>query len=164
MNFNSKNINYKDFYSSKINHLTLSEALDLHYELNPQFTKWSEYGSKLEQNMMKSHDIMHIIFGCDTSLKSELRVELFTLFCNNLSLQEYKKIVSNSEVTKEPLEIAKKVGLFKFFWVLISHIYYLPYSYYISLKMTKKLPILSMDQYLNHKIGEIRKEFNLPCQ
>ena len=164
MNSNIKNINYKDFYSSKINHLTLNEALDLHYEFNPQFTKWFEYSSKLQQDTMKSHDIMHIIFGCDTSLKSEFRVELFTLFCNNLSIKEYKNIVSNAEITNEPLEIAKKVGLFNFFWILISHIYYLPYTYYISLKMSKKLPILSMDRYLNHKIGEIRKEFNLPFQ
>lgn len=154
-------IPYDEFYSDKINHLTLQEALDVHYELNPQFTQWDKYPTKLQQETMKSHDIMHVVFECNTTLVGEFRVELMTLFCVNLSLKEYQKMVSNNEINKEPFEIVKKLGVWKVASVMLLHMWYIPYCWYRGFKMKKKWPILETDGLLNIKIGQIRDEYGI---
>lgn len=151
----------KQFYTSAINNLTLQEALQNHYQINPQFTKWSDYPTKLLQDTMKSHDIMHVIFGCDTSLAGEFRVELLTFFCSNLSFKRYLELVGNSEINKEPFEIIRKIGFRKVLWVIISRLWYIPYCMYISFKMSKKWPVIETESLMNLTIGELRNNYNI---
>ncbi len=68
------------FYSQTVDDLPLAEALRRHYVLNPQFTVWSDYKSEVAQKLVKAHDISHIIFGCDTGLLGEMRVQLWAKF------------------------------------------------------------------------------------
>lgn len=68
------------FYIHSVNELTLTEALRQHYVLNPQFTVWNVYKSAIAQKLVLAHDISHIVFGCDTSLLGEMRVQLWAKF------------------------------------------------------------------------------------
>jgi ubiquinone biosynthesis protein Coq4 len=152
---------FDEFYTDKINDLTLGEALEMHYQLNPQFTRWDKYPTKLQQETMKSHDIMHVVFGCDTDLPGEFRVELLTFFCVNLSFDQYVKMASNNEINKEPFEIVKRIGYLKVFWVMLIHIWYIPYSWYRGFKMKKKWPVLETDGLLDKKLGDLRQEYGI---
>ncbi|MGL4759338.1 MAG: hypothetical protein ACRCXZ_08435 [Patescibacteria group bacterium] len=158
---NLEKYTYENFYSKKISNLTVGEALELHYSLNSQFTRWNEYQSDLLKITMKSHDIMDVVFACDTTLKGEMKVELLTFFCKDISYKEYLELVSNSEINQEPFEILKRIGYFKVFWVLISHLWYIPYSYYVGIKMKKKWPILSFKNKMHSKIGDLREEYGI---
>jgi hypothetical protein len=152
-------ITYQNFYTKDINKLTLSDALELHYKLNPQFTRWNKYEDELLQKTMKSHDVCHVVFGCNTSLLGEFRVELFTAFGTNLSDSEYRKLVSNPKILGEPLDIVKRIGYFKVFTLMLLNWYELFRIPYISSKMKKKWAIFFEDNYMNKTIGEIREEF-----
>lgn len=156
-------MNYKEFYSKKSNHLTLDEALTIHYQLNPKFTPWHQYPDEFSQKMMKSHDICHIVFGCDTTLVGEVAVEIWTLFGNDLTAAKYRELATNPDTLKEPLEIAKNVGYFKVFMVMLTNCWRLPYTWYSSRKMKKKWSILDFDIYLDKKLGSIRDEFGIKC-
>lgn len=98
-------ITYNTFYSSAINDISLTKALDIHYEKNPNFRKWNEYKSELMQKTMKAHDIAHVVFGCDTTLSGEFRVELFSFFGVNLTFEEYRKWLQIAKLTKNPLRL-----------------------------------------------------------
>jgi|LakMenEpi03Aug12_release.lakeMendotaPanAssembly.Ray.scaffolds.fasta_scaffold28270_5 ubiquinone biosynthesis protein Coq4 len=152
---------HQNFYTSAINSLTLESALEQHYELNPIFTRWNDYTTQLQQETMKSHDIMHIVFGCDTSLKGEFRVEITTFFCVNLTLKEYYAMVSNNEISKEPFDILKKLGFWKVFSTMTLHIWYIPYCLYLSLRMKKKWPVLETEAFMQRTIGELREEYGI---
>ena len=71
---------YKDLYSVSANHLPLGNALDLHYQFNPQFTRWNRYVTAEARSLVKAHDITHLIFGCDTGLLGEMQVQLWSKF------------------------------------------------------------------------------------
>jgi ubiquinone biosynthesis protein Coq4 len=54
---------------------TLQQALDRYYAKNPGFYQ----PHQLDDNSRKvffAHDVCHILFGCDTSLKGEAKVDL----------------------------------------------------------------------------------------
>lgn len=155
-------ISFDDFYSSAINDRMLEECLDLHYKLNPQFTKWYEFEKPVLQQAMKSHDIAHIIFGCNTRLLGEMRVELWTLFGTNIPFKVYYKYVSNSEVIKLPLLILKQIGIFKSIWFFVRNIYEFFRILRLSTTMKKKWPTLHEESYMSKTVGEIREEFGVP--
>jgi|GEM_PF-3087084 len=152
---------FEDFYSDKINGLTLAEALDFHYGLNPQFTHWMNYPTQIQQDTMKAHDLAHIVFGCNTTLKGEMSVELWTLLANDLGFKKYMEIVKNSEINKEPFEIIKNIGYLKVLWVLVTNLWRIPYIWYLTTKMTQKWSFMNEEKYLDSCIGEIRKKFNI---
>jgi hypothetical protein len=156
-----QDIVYSAFYSSAINRLTLAQALDRHYQLNPQFTKWHDYPSELQRQTMKSHDICHVIFGCDTQLVGEFRVELWTFFGVNLTLKEYTKLVSNSEINKEPFEIARRIGVFKVLRVMLLNFWRVPSIWVQSVRLKEKWPVLETDSLMDKSIGELRKKYGI---
>jgi len=158
---NQTQFSFKDFYSERINHLLLPEALEIHYGLNPQFTKWPDYESKVQQDTMKSHDLAHIVFGCSTTLKGEMSVELWTLFANDLGFKKYMEIAQNSEINKEPFEIIKNIGYLKVLWVFTTNLWQIPYIFYLSTRMTKRWSFLNEEKYMQKTIGELRKELNI---
>ena len=73
-------VSYQDLYSPAANHLSLERALELHYQFNPQFTRWNLYRSAEAKSLVKAHDISHLIFGCDTGLLGEMQVQLWSKF------------------------------------------------------------------------------------
>lgn len=158
---NMTNISYPDFYSAKINNLNLDEALQIHYQINPQFTPWYEYEKGILQETMKAHDICHILFGVDTSLLGEFRVELWSIFGTNLGVVGYQKITSNKKVLAEPLEIARKIGYLKvlrLMFINFIEVFRIPY---LSSKMSKKWVCFQEEKYMQTTVGEIRKEFGV---
>jgi hypothetical protein len=159
--FMSQDFTFQDFYTHKIDDLTLGEALKMHYQLNPQFTPWQNYPQGIEQETMKSHDICHVIFGCDTGLLGEFRVELWSAFGTNLGAIGYQKIASNKKVLKEPLEIVRKIGYFKVFRLMLTHFIEVFRIPYLSRKMKKKWPCFEEEPYMLQTVGQIRKEFGI---
>lgn len=154
-------LTFEEFYSSKINNLTLNQALELHYKLNPQFTPWNKYDSELLRLTMKSHDICHVVSGNNTSLKGEFFVELWTLFSTNLTIKKYKEIVGSSEINKEPFEIVKKLGYLKVFRVMLFNSWYIPILWLRTKQMKKKWSTLDYETHMNRTISEIRSEYNI---
>lgn len=158
---NLPQISYQDFYSNKIDNLTLAQALQIHYELNPQFTKWFNYQEEILKKNIKSHDIAHIIFGCNTSLTGEMSVELWTLFANNLPKGEYIKLVKNSNINKEPFKIIKRIGYLKVLFVFTTNLWKVPVIWFASRKLVKKWPFFEEELLIGLTVGNIRKEYGI---
>jgi ubiquinone biosynthesis protein Coq4 len=154
-----ENILFNDFYSEKINHLSLSHALDLHYKLNPHFTHWDKYISPIAKKLVKAHDITHIIFGCDTNLLGELRVQLWTKFgVKSFGWREtlmYARDKESKVLIKNPIGF---YAMFKFFLKNINSIWLVRRQAKL---FSKKWEYFQEDKYMTRTIGDIRQEFNI---
>jgi hypothetical protein len=102
------------FYNHDINNLTLQNALDEHYKINPQFTLYNEFETKEAGSAIKSHDISHLIYGCDTSYLGEYKVQMWN---NNGSKNTMPKVSLRlvfSKDVKALIQLVIPTGLIKF--------------------------------------------------
>ncbi len=151
------NLTFAEFYSTKIDHLTLAECLDIHYYLNPHFTKWHKYHSPLARRIIKAHDITHIIFACDTSLLGELQVQSWSSFGVKKNLLEAPKYLKDKEATS----LLNPVGFSNLVWFILTHLDEVFKVWQQSRKLSKKWVYFDEDRYMATKIGNIRAEYNI---
>jgi hypothetical protein len=147
------------FYIQTVNDLPLAEALRRHYVFNPQFTVWSEYTSEIAQKLVKAHDISHIVFGCDTGLLGEMRVQLWAKFgVQKFGLKEslvYAKDKEARVLLKNP------VGYWAMFVFFLKHFDEVCKVRLHSKIMPKKWVYFEEDAYMAMTVREIRKQFHI---
>jgi ubiquinone biosynthesis protein Coq4 len=152
--------NFNDFYSEKINELTLQDALDLHYKLNPQFTHWSKYDTEAARYMIKNHDISHIIFGCDTSYPGEYCVQTWVKFGCQLNIKPQK--LFGFLFNKDLIQIVLPPKLIQYSLTHLAEFKQFEKEIkLLSSKQTKKWQYGHEENYMNKTVGEIRKEYNI---
>jgi hypothetical protein len=87
-----------DNYLDRDCDLTLQQALDKYYAKNPDFYQPNQLDDD-SRRVFFAHDVCHIIFGCDTSLVGEAKVEQWTIHSTNFSFKEYVDTVLSTEAT-----------------------------------------------------------------
>jgi ubiquinone biosynthesis protein Coq4 len=138
--------------------ITLRQGLERFYE---------EYKSHLSQNkegipnevksFFKSHDIAHVLFGCDISLFGEGSVKIWTIFGTTLGFWKHIRAYKNAkgyELSKNFSPAHNVNNIFKFLSSLLALIIR-------SKKMIKLWPWADYESYLDTPIYDIRKEFNI---
>ena len=150
---------FQDLYT-KQNNLTLREALQMHYQLNPQFTSFEKYSNSFSSKMIKAHDIAHIIFGCDTSYSGEYAVQTWVK-CGvkqNLNWKELPNFIFNKDL----------IGLVlppKLIQYSMTHI-----LEFVKIKkkikeqakfMNKKWNYFTEEDFMDRTIEQIREEFGI---
>jgi ubiquinone biosynthesis protein Coq4 len=99
-------------------------------------------------------DVCHIIFGCDTSLVGEAKVEQWTINSTNFSFQEYVNTTLSTEATRQ-------VSLLQITVQGILNIFPLIRTYLAAKKVKSKWSFYNYPNYLDRNISEIRQEFNI---
>jgi hypothetical protein len=151
---------YDQLYSEEINSLTLAQALELHYNLNPQFTRFDHYDSIIARNIIKAHDISHVIFGCDTSMLGEAKVQFRVNKGVEFGLDLKDKI--RTLLDKDARSLLLPTGLFGFLFGHFGEIMALSKeANNKSRLMSKKWVYFKEDQYMDTTIGDIRAEYSI---
>ena len=138
--------------------ITLKQGLEKFYKEHKSHLNHNKEGIPSEvKSFFKSHDIAHVLFGCDISLFGEGSVKIWTIFGTTLGfwkhISAYKK--ANAFELSKNFSLAHVVSnIFKF---LIS----IPVLIIRSKKMHKPWPWSEYEPYLDTPISEIRKEFNI---
>ncbi len=151
---------FSTFYTNLINNLTLSQALDEHYKINPQFTPWYNFDQVEVRNLIKSHDISHLIFGCDTSYMGEFMVQTWNSFGSdtNINPKDSFKYLTNKNLRS----LVLPTNLFGY---AITHILeFIKIRKLIkkqSKLMTKKWQYFEEELYINKTINQIRLEYGI---
>ena len=146
----------ENFYTEQINNLTLTEAFKIHYEINPQFMPWYNCNTKILQKMVKSHDISHIIYGCNTSLLGEMQVQFWNQFGSHVPATWAD--IKDAFLNKKTRQLLTPTGLIPFFFAHISEIFRVRKQVKL---MFKKWLYFNEEKYMNTTIGEIRKKYNI---
>jgi hypothetical protein len=153
---------FKEFYSTLSNNLTLKEAIELHYQVNPQFTRYNLFATQEGRDNVKYHDISHIIYGCDTSIDGESKVQIWN---NNGSKNTTPKLslrlIFSSDI-KVLMAIAFSPDLIKHILKNLDKINALKKDIKSQAsKMHKKWVYGKEDQYMDKTLGEIRAEYGI---
>ncbi|AFY55475.1 hypothetical protein Riv7116_2994 [Rivularia sp. PCC 7116] len=135
---------------------TLEEALKEYYSsFNGLITE--ENTNPKVAKLFRLHDVTHVVFGCDTSIKEETLTDTWTIFGSTVTLGEYMEYLKYPETT----QVLKEEGILKVFWIFIlsfpDFIKVILYTF----KMRKKWNFWDYQQYSNHSLKDIREEFNI---
>lgn len=136
--------------------VTLREAFGEYRLKNRRIVSDAEMSSNSEV-FFNCHDIAHVIFECDTSLRGEGVVKLWTIFGTTLGFANHVKEYAEANA----FELFKKYSLKHILADVPKVILVAPVVITRAHKMKKKWPWASYDKYLDISITEIRKEFNI---
>ncbi len=143
---------------TEIKNIKLREGLEKFYvECESLLSNDTEGISNELKSFLISHDVAHVLFGCDISLLGEGSVKIWTLFGTTLgfwnAIRAYKK--ANAYALAKNFNFTHVVNnIFKF----LSSI---PILIVRANRMHKPWPWTEFESYLDTPISEIRKEFNI---
>lgn len=138
--------------------LTLRQGLEqFHANYQDQLSHEKRGLSSAAQAFFRSHDIAHVLFGCDISLYGEGTVKIWTIFGTSLGfwqhLKEYQVV--------NAFELAKNFGFRQLLTNLLKLLFSIPVIILRAKRMNRRWPWANFDAYLDTPIAEIREEFNI---
>ncbi|MBN4061741.1 hypothetical protein JYU20_00910 [Bacteroidales bacterium AH-315-I05] len=136
--------------------ITLKEGLEEYQSMHSGLLQEEEMKGDAAE-FFHSHDICHVVFGCDTTLGNEAMVETWSYFGTTVKLKELMVYID----TKEHKEIMRKVGITGTIWTFIKAFPNIIKVIARTRKMKKKWPWSDNEHYLNVSLKEIRDDFNI---
>jgi hypothetical protein len=148
-----------EFYITGNENSTLVDALQKHYSINPQFTPWNKYKSSIAKRLVKAHDTMHILFGCDTSLLGEMRVQIWTKYASpKFTLKQKIEFLTDRESL---VLLMNPVGYFAMGVFFFKHIQELKKAKKQAKYLKKVWIYFDTEAYEHKTIASIREEFGI---
>lgn len=163
-------IKHSDFHSPTFCeqncNVTLRQALDEYYAQNPDFHNPDQFenGSK---NILFPHDVCHIIFGCDTRIAEEFKIEIWTFFATNFSFKIYYDDYLSPLLTMEKNSLKEVSGVFLSFFTLPNLIQYMlaipgfAKTFFAARKVNPKWDYYNYQVHLDRSVSDVRQEFNI---
>jgi len=138
--------------------ITLREGLDKFHKEHKAYLSHNKKGLSSEaQTFFKSHDIVHVLFGCDISLFGEGSVKIWTIFGTTLGF--WKHIKGYQEANA--FELSKNYNIVHVLNNIFKFLSSIPVLIIRAKRMSKPWPFSEYESYLNTEITEIRREFNI---
>lgn len=138
--------------------ITLRQGLEKFHRVNRDYHSHTEKGISDEaKTFFVSHDIAHVLFGCDISLFGEGSVKIWTIFGTTLGFRNHIKGYKEANAFRLSRNFSFSHVLRNIFKFLIS----IPVLILRAKKMHKPWPWSGFEPYMNIPISEIRKEFNI---
>ena len=138
---------------------TLREALKEYYQLNPHTYQVETMDDHSKRNFT-AHDIAHVVFGCDTSIRGENKLGAWCLFGTNLGYWGYSFGFQRApEARKAFYKTVFSLGLINSATIYLKS---LPTQFQVwkrTRKMKKKWPFYEYHEYLDKTLFQIRQEF-----
>ena len=139
---------------------TLQEGLDELYSQNPHVAATS----KLRGKSFQDHDVTHVIFGCDTSIRGEIILKPWILFGTDITRQEITDYMNDEEVkrlNKEGLELMGGTFIAVLKLMLIVPQFFITWFLRVR-KMHKKWPHSGVsDDMFKARIADLRSEYGI---
>lgn len=149
----------ENFYREEVRSLPLNEALHRHCLLNSQFTIWSNYQSEIAKKLVKAHDISHLVFGCDTSLLGEMRVQLWAKF--GVQKFGFKESLMYAKDKEAKVLLKNPVGYKAMLLFFIKNIAEVGKVRSQAKQMAEKWIYFEEDHYMQDTVGEVRAKFGI---
>jgi ubiquinone biosynthesis protein Coq4 len=109
------------------------------------------------RELFHSHDIAHVIFGCDTSLLQEAMVDTWTLFGSTVGARAYIAYLGTEEARRVILD----AGVARTLWTVLRGLPRLVSVARRARAMKKRWPWSEHAEYMNRPLSEIRTEFGI---
>lgn len=135
---------------------TLREALTEYYEVNTSLLRPQDLPDDAAA-MFRRHDVGHVVFGCDTSLRGETLIDTWTLFGTTAGLRGYAEYFRYPQVNA----IFAEAG---FASIVVAFLRCLPDVIRVmtlGLRLQPKWPWIEHERFMDMPLNEIRDEFQI---
>ena len=144
-------------YQQQNTSITLQEGLDEYYQRNQNLISPGNCDSSEVTKLFQRHDIIHVLFGCSTSLHDETLADTWTIFGSTIKLREYFGYLNYSETT----DILKQVKVSSMIRETLTAIPDVLKVIGRCRKMPKKWNWANYEAYLNHPLKDLREEYGI---
>jgi ubiquinone biosynthesis protein Coq4 len=135
---------------------TVREALAEYHEAIPGLLDEGALDG-IARELFHNHDVAHVVFGCDTTIRQEALIDTWTLFGSDLGLSAYVRYMQ----TPEAKQILVDAG---FFTLLREAIFALPDLVRVIVRarrMKKRWPWRDHETYLDRPLDQVREELGI---
>lgn len=136
--------------------MTIAEGLDEYFRHIPNLIDTGSLEGSARE-LFTNHDIAHVVFGCDISLRQEVLMDTWTVFGTDVGLIAYARYLN----TPEAQNLFKEIGYVRALWGAVLAIPDVFRVIVRARRMKKKWPWKDHEAYLNRSIGEVRRELGL---
>ena len=147
----------KDSYG----HLTIQEAFEKHYRENPDYFRpetFDEYYCRI----LTGHDIIHFLYGCDTSYRGEALVSIVEFTKTNFKYGEYFRYVTSRQGWATTKKVYGDIGGFKIIWKFIPYLVRnWNYVQRTEKEQTRKIDYTQFNDQRDRLVSDIRAEYNI---
>lgn len=138
--------------------ITLRKGLEIFHEAyKDHLSHYKKELSNEAQAFFRSHDIAHVLFGCDISLYGEGAVKIWTIFGTSLGFWQHITAYRAANA----FELSKSFTLVHIVTNIFRLLFSIPVIIIRTKRMHKKWDWAKFEPYLDTPIVEIRKEFNI---
>jgi hypothetical protein len=149
---------------SKASAQTLRQGLAEYYALNPHVTPPVSQPPEFAQ-ILRAHDVGHVIYGCDTGMYDELRLLPLFWWTSECTFATYLKMKNSPAVDVMYDDMIREKGTL---WLYGQVLRVLPPLlpalvglWFKTRNWARRLPFLEFEPLLERSLLEIRQEFNL---
>lgn len=138
--------------------ITLRQGLERFYEKHESHLSHNKEGIPNEvKSFFKSHDIAHVLFGCDISLFGEGSVKIWTIFGTTLGFWNHIRAYKKANA----YELSRNFGFAHVVSNIFKLLLFIPVLIIRAKRMYNPWPWSEFEPYLDTPIFEIRKKFNI---
>lgn len=135
---------------------TLREGLAEYYARNPRLLDPGGLPAEAAR-LFRQHDAAHVVFGCDTTLRGETRVDTWTIFASSIGLRGYLAYLRLPQVN----EIFRDAGAARIAAELLRCLPDLVRIVRRSRRLARKWPWERFEDHLDDPLRDIRAEFGI---
>ena len=141
--------------------LTIREAFEKHYRENPDYFRpetFDEYYCEI----LTGHDILHFLYGCDTSYRGEALVSIVEFTKTNFKYGEYFRYVTSRQGWATTKKVYGDIGGFKIIWKFIPYLVRnWNYVQRTEKEQTRKIDYTQFNNQRDRLVSDIRAEYNI---
>ena len=146
----------KHQFESALSEQTLAEGLAEYFAANPHLKRSSDLLSPEAKHFFLSHDIVHVLYGCGTSMPDEAIVKLSSLFGTTGG-----RAVLRGYTDHETLDIYTKLPVTGTVLALLLSPYLIARTLWRCGMQKQRWPWAENQQYLNTPLRELRARFGI---
>jgi len=134
---------------------TLAEALAEYYRANPALKRGDALSPEARE-FFRAHDVIHIVYGCNTSMPEEAIVKLSSLFGTSAGFS-----VLRGYRLHESLDIYRHLPLGSTLAALLAAPYLILRTLWRCARQPAKWPWREHGQYMDTPLRELRERFGV---
>ncbi|MBT8195021.1 MAG: hypothetical protein HKO56_02595 [Bacteroidia bacterium] len=138
--------------------ITLRQGLEEFQKEHKDYLHHNKKGISGEaKSFFQSHDIAHVLFGCDITLFGEGSVKIWTIFGTTLGFWNHIRGYKEANA----FALSRNFGFAHFVSNIFKFLFSVPVLIFRAKKMNRPWPWSEFEPYMDTPISEIRKEFNI---
>jgi hypothetical protein len=143
-------------FESPVSTQTLAEGLAEYFQAHPELKRDEHLVSTEARQFFRSHDIVHVLYGCGTSMPDEAIVKLASLFGTTGGLQALRGYTHH-----ETLDIYRRLPVSSTLVALLMSPYLIARTIWRCSRQHRRWPWADNEQYMTLPLFELRSKFGI---